>query len=89
MSGDHCRHCGDNCGDDSRTDQAFPQTLHTDEVGVFWRPGCCPYRHLTALAVARLEAEQERVAPDGDRHPHVSGYLEALDFATDTLRELP
>lgn len=40
---EHCVHCGDNCGDDHRARNGWPQTLHTDEAGTFWRPWCCPY----------------------------------------------
>lgn len=43
---DCCGHCGDSCSDDHRAPHTWPQTLHTDETGVFWRIGCCPYCRL-------------------------------------------
>ena len=46
MNTDHCQHCDDSCGDDRRGHDMPPQVTHTDETGVWWRVGCCPFCRL-------------------------------------------
>ena len=88
MTTEHCAHCGDNCGDDHRAPHTLPQTLHTDERGAWWRPGCCPACNLSAQLADRLERERVRVSPDGLHYPSLAPYIEGLDFAAEAVADV-
>lgn len=91
MTTEHCAHCGDSCGDDHRAPHTLPQTLHTDERGAWWRPGCCPACNLSAQLADRLDAERKRITSAYPRSSYplsVGGYVEGLDFAAEAVADV-
>ncbi len=90
MTTEHCAHCGDSCGDDHRAPHTLPQTLHTDEAGAWWRPGCCPACNMAAQLADRLERERANVAAGLSMviAPQAfANYMEGLDFAAEQVAD--
>ena len=88
---DHCVHCGDNCGDDTRGPATLAPVIHTDERGAYWRPGCCPrcrlLAELTGLVADERATFVAAMVNSTTVPASIVGHIDALEWMSDRLGE--